>query len=160
MGLNKSKIDIRERRRQLVAQFMVRRPRVTQRQLRAALAERGHVNPETGAPWSLGTINRDVEAVREKARARMEDDANTWRARELEMLRELQADAWDAGEYRTVVSISKRRAKLIGLDSPDELRATMDMEGDVIPTLMQALQDFPQARAAAANALAGDAADE
>ena len=160
MRANETRKDIRERRRQLVAQLMVRRPRVTQRQLRAALAERGHVNPETGAPWSLGTINRDVEAIREKARARMEDDANTWRARELEMLRALQADAWDAGEYRTVVSISKRRAKLLGLDEPDELRATMDMEADVIPTLMQALQDFPEAREAAADALAGGAADD
>lgn len=154
MPLNKTKADIRDRRRQLVAGIMVRRPRVTQREIRRLLAEKGHVNPETGEPWSLGTINSDVEAIREEARERMEEDADTWRARELQMLRELQADAWDAGEYRTVVAISKRRAKLLGLDEPDEFRTTVGTDAETIETLMDALQAFPQARKAVANALA------
>lgn len=118
MALNKTQADIRDRRRQRIARLMVRRPRVTQRQIRQALTEEGEANPDTGEPWSLGTINSDVDAIREAARARMQDDADTWRARELEMLRTLQADAWDDGEYRTVVAISKRRAKLLGLDAP------------------------------------------
>lgn len=161
MRANKTRKDIRERRRQIIAQLMVRRPRVTQRQIRDALTRQGHTNPETDEPWSLGTINNDVDVIRRTARDRMRDDADTWRARELEMLRELQADAWDAEEYSTVVSISKRRAKLLGLDEPDELSHTMQLAQSeeyqaARSGIMQALEDFPEARKAVADALAGE----
>lgn len=156
MGLNKTESDIRDQRRKLVAEIMVRRPRVTQRQIRRTLTERGHKNPETGKPWSIGTINRDVEAIRERAREKMDRDAREWRARELDMLRQLQADAWEEGDYRTVVSISKRRAKLLGLDEPEEIEATVGTDPETIETLLDALEDYPEARQAVANALDED----
>jgi len=156
MGLNKTATDIRDQRRKLVAEIMVRRPRVTQRQIREALTSKGYLNPETGNPWSIGTINRDVEAIRQRARNQMDRSAREWRARELEMLRQLQADAWDEGDYRTVVSISKRRAKLLGLDEPEELDVDMGTDPETIETLLDALQPFPEARQAAADALDKD----
>lgn len=165
MPLNNSRSDIRDRRRQLVAEIMVRRPRVTQRQVRDALTEQGHINPETGEAWSLGTINRDVEAVREQAQKRMNRSAEEWRSQELEMLRELQADAWEEGEYRTVIQVSKRRAKLLGLDEPEQIDAALSLGRseefqDALADLMGALEDFPEARQAVARVLAeGEPAD-
>lgn len=153
MALNKTESDIRDRRRKLVAKMMVRRPRITQRQIRQELTEKGFINPDTGEPWSIGTINRDVEAIRERARNQMDRHAREWRARELEMLRQLQADAWDEGNYRTVVSISKRRAKLLGLDEPEELDVDMGTDPETVETLLDALEPFPEARQAAAEAL-------
>jgi len=159
MALNDTQSDIRDRRRQLVAEIMVRRPRVTQRQLREALTEQGHINPETGEAWSLGTINRDVEVVREQAQERMSRSAEEWRAQELEMLQELQADAWKEGEYRTVIQVSKRRAKLLGLDEPEKIEAALSLGRseefqDALTDLMGALEDFPEARQAVARVLA------
>lgn len=151
MALNKR--TLRDRRRQFLAREMVRRPRVTQRQLRRALTEAGHVNPETQKPWSLGTVNNDVEAIREAARERMEQSAETWRANELDLLARVQERALEEGELRTVVMISRRRAALLGLDEPDELRATVGPDPETVEALMDALRDYPDAREAAARAL-------
>jgi len=143
MALNKTRKDRREQRRQKVAQILVRRPRVTVRQIRRALAKSGHTNPETEKPWSIGTVQSDIEAVREEAREQMRESADNWRAKELDKLRQLEQDAWDEGNHELVLRCMKRRADLLGLDEPDqvEMDGQLDLKSDTLDDVMESLTD-------------------
>lgn len=129
MARNTARGDVQAIRRQKVASLLTRNARITQQQILDKLTEEGFVNPQTDSPWGIGTINRDVQAIREEARERLELDAAEWIARELETLEELQMDAWSAKELDTVLRILKRRAKLLGLDAP--ARQEIDHSGQV-----------------------------
>jgi hypothetical protein len=54
-----------------------------------------------------------------------------------------------------ILNVMQRRAKYLGLDEPDEIRAEIGGGLDV-SVLLDALEDYPEARQAAANALSGD----
>jgi hypothetical protein len=129
MALNKTAKDRRELRRQKVAQLLVRRPRITVRQVQKALLKSGHYNPDTNEAWSIGTVQSDIEHVREHARENMERDANEWRAIELDRLQELQKEAWDEGDRDLVLRCMKRRANLLGLDAPEKQTKDLNVEG-------------------------------
>lgn len=133
MPLNKTKAERRAQRRRRVAQLLVRRPRITVREIRRALFKDGHFNPETEEPWSVGTIQKDVEAVRKEAREEMRKSADEWRAKELRRLQQLQQEAWDEGNHKLVLRCMKRRAKMLGLDEPEQVDLTTD--GEQITTI-------------------------
>ena len=131
MGLNKNRgstalmIDIR---RQRIAAILVRRPRITQRQIYELLAgpvDRGGLrNPATGEPYSLGTINLDIEALRAEMRQRLTQDASTWIAHELDKLDAIEEAAWNEKDFATLLKAMKRRADLLGLDAPTKIAPT------------------------------------
>jgi hypothetical protein len=143
MALNKTETDRREQRRQKVAQILVRRPRVTVRQIRRALAKSGHTNPKTGEPWSIGTVQSDIEVVREEAREQMRENADEWRAKELDKLRQLEQDAWGEGNHKLVLRCMKRRADLLGLDEPDQIEheGELGLESNTLDEVMKSLTD-------------------
>jgi hypothetical protein len=106
---------------------------------------------------------KDLVRALKAAEADLQESARTMLQLELDRLNKLQAGLWpsalqgDTDAIRTALKLMERRAKYMGLDEPDEIRARMDVGMDeVLPALMEALQDFPEARAAAADALAGD----
>lgn len=110
---------------------------------------------------------KDLVRALKAAEADLQESARTMLQLELERLNALQAGLWpdamqgDTDAARTALKVMQRRAKYLGLDEPEEIRARMDVGMDtLLPKLMQALQDYPEAREAAAHALAGDAADE
>jgi len=129
MALNKTAKDRRELRRQKVAQLLVRRPRITVRQVQKTLLKSGHYNPDTNEAWSVGTVQSDIEHVRGQARENMERDANEWRAIELDRLQELQKEAWDEGDRDLVLRCMKRRANLLGLDAPEKQTKHLNVKG-------------------------------
>jgi len=131
MALNKTKAERRAQRRRRVAQLLVRRPRITVREIRRALLKDGHYNPKTDEAWSVGTIQSDVEAVREEAREQMEKSADEWRAKELRRLRQPQQEAWYEGNRELVLRCMKRRHELLGLDEPDQHEITGEEGGPV-----------------------------
>jgi hypothetical protein len=51
-----------------------------------------------------------------------------------------------------ILNVMQRRAKYLGLDEPDEIRAEIGGGLDV-SVLLDALEDYPEARQAAAEAL-------
>jgi len=131
MPLNKTKAERRAQRRRRVAQLLVRRPKITVREIRRALLKDGHYNPQTDEAWSVGTIQSDVEAVREEAREQMRESADEWRAKELQKLQQLEQEAWDKGDRQMVLRCMKRRHELLGLDEPDQHEITGEEGGPV-----------------------------
>lgn len=82
------------------------------------------LNPETGQAFDLATINRDIKALRREWAKKRDESTDEWLATELATLAELQKEAWMAKQFDTVLRISDRRAKLLGLDAPT--RVTME----------------------------------
>lgn len=133
MGVNRKTTagqDVTAIRRQQIATILIRRPRVSQRQIQDALTKQGMTNPATGKAWSLGTVNNDIQHIREEAAERMRRDSDQWLAEELDKLEKLEQDAWDASDRRTVLACMQRRHKLLGLDAPDRIQQTSTISVD------------------------------
>ena len=121
---------VRENRRQLVASLLATRPRVTQREIQSYLAgldsEDGPrlLNPNTGKPFALGTINKDVADLREEYRQKKNLGRDAWIERLLliyeDMLLTARAKRRDK-EARLVLGDIR---KLLGLDAPTRTELT------------------------------------
>jgi len=116
--------------------------------------------PET---WGKRYAHKDLMRALKNAKTDLEASAETMLQMELERLNEMQRRLWtkvlqgEESAVDRVLKIMQRRAKYLGLDSPDEIRARMDVGLDtLLPQLMEALSAYPEARAAAAEALAGE----
>lgn len=104
-------------RQTLIAQILIERPSATQRQIQKALGEQ-MLNPETGKPHSLGTINNDIKAVRKGWQAKAERDYGEWVTDELAKLDRIEGKAWTNADYGLILKCMNRRAALLGLDKP------------------------------------------
>lgn len=112
--------------------------------------------------WGKRYACQDFHRALEKVRGEVKDRARTVREMELRRLDRMQRGLWedatngDTDAARTVVRLMKRRAKLLGLDEPDELDVSGGFDYDLLETLLDALEDFPDARRAVAEALDND----
>jgi membrane peptidoglycan carboxypeptidase len=132
---------IMDRRRNLVASLLRRNPRITRRQIQAALArpvkDGGIRNPDTGRPYSLGTVQADVEAIKEEWREARVKAASAWIEETLATYEELEIQAWRDGDLTEVRHIQKARRELLGLDKPVKIAPTdpsgeQPYEGNVV----------------------------
>jgi TolA-binding protein len=116
--------------------------------------------------WDSLYAAKDVKRELKKVQRQNAETAESVREIELRrldrMLRGLWPDAvqGDTQAIDRVLRIMKRRADLLGLDAPERFEqavsfAESDDYQEARTEMMQALQDFPEARAAAADALAG-----
>jgi hypothetical protein len=109
--------------------------------------------------WDKRYAWTDFDRALGKVQEEVKDRARTVREMELKRLRRMQKGLWkdavegDTDAVRTVVRLMKRRAALLGLDEPDELDVDMGADTETIEALMDALQSYPEARQAAADAL-------
>ncbi len=116
--------------------------------------------------WDKRYAWNDFDRALDKVQDEVKERARTVREMELRRLRRMQRGLWqkavsgDTDAVRTVVRLMKRRANLLGLDEPDELDVTAGAEADTLEALMDALQEYPEARQAAADALDGDSGDK
>jgi hypothetical protein len=121
--------DLIEYRRRLIARLLIRKPNITRRELHMSLAtpdETGQpriLNPDTGEPYSLGTIQNDIDWLKADWRAKSGQDYDDWVAGELAKLDELEAVAWRVEDVDAVLKCMARRAKLKGLDAPTTSKA-------------------------------------
>lgn len=129
--------DLVELRRHKVAQLLVLRPGISRRQVVDFLGqhdpETGQprlVNPETGNPFSLGTIQNDIAAIKDRWIERADEDIEAWVAGESAKLDELEAACWRTGNYDGVLRIITFRARLFGLCRPAQVEANVG--GDII----------------------------
>jgi hypothetical protein len=110
--------------------------------------------------WDKRYAYKDFHRALGKVQEEVKDRARTVREMELKRLNRIQRGHWEAAingdtdAARTVVKLMKRRAKLLGLDEPDELDVTAGTDAQTIEKLLDALQEYPEARQAAAEALA------
>ena len=128
MPRNDAALLAADRRKQLVASLLARNPRISRRQIRAALAlplEQGGIrNPLTEEPYSLGTVQADIEELRGGWRLLREKSVEEWLEQELMMYEELQIQAWRNGDLSEVRRISEARRKMLGLDAPAKFAPT------------------------------------
>jgi len=109
--------------------------------------------------WGKRYACQDFHRALGKVQEEVKDRARSVREMELKRLRRMQRGLWqdaingDTDAARTIVKLMKRRAKLLGLDEPDELDVTAGTDAESIEALLEALKEFPKARQAAAEAL-------
>jgi hypothetical protein len=109
--------------------------------------------------WDKRYAWNDFDRALGKVQGEVKERARTVREMELKRLRRMQKGLWedavegDTDAVRTVVRLMKRRASLLGLDEPDELDVTAGTDAATIEALMDALQSYPEARQAAAEAV-------
>lgn len=82
-------------RRERVAEYRLNH--LTQREIVKALMEEGLKNPETREPWSLGTINADIQALRREWRNRAADKTDLLRGELVAELHKVRRVAWGGG---------------------------------------------------------------
>lgn len=106
--------EIIAHRRERVAHWRLRG--LTQREIAAALAEElpSLVNPDTGKPYSLGTINADLKALDAQWKREAKASTDLHRAQMLAELRAVRRAAWEGA------ATPRAQAALIGALEGDE----------------------------------------
>jgi len=116
MALNNGVQASIDNRRRAVAAMRLRH--LTQREIVVALVKKDVLNPSSGEPYSLGTVNADIKALRSQWREKAADDTGEWVADSLAELEEVRRQAWSKGELAIVLKSLKQEAELLGLDAP------------------------------------------
>ena len=119
--LNNSHAAVIDRRRRLVAAMRLRG--LTQREIANGLALKGHVNPYNGgSPWSLGTINSDIKALRNEWREGAAEDIKELKSIQFAEIREAKREAWLGGDLSIVARFLKMEIDLLGTAAPQEIK--------------------------------------
>jgi len=146
----------------------LRRAGYTYREVAERTAEHFHAE-RLPSGWDERYAAKDVR--RELKRLRDENTERTEQVREIEAgrLDDLQSALWDdaldgdAQAVRQVLNVMQRRARLMGLDEPEqhEVRGTLDVRFvELRGIILGALDDYPEARVAVADALAEHAEEQ
>lgn len=86
----------------------------THREIIAALGD----NPKTKRPWSLGVINKDLQAIHAAWKASAVADIAEHKARVLAELSEVKRAAWEAKDLANLLRALQQETRLLGLDEP------------------------------------------
>ena len=103
---------------------------LTQAEIVDALAEAGHVNPKTGEPWSIGTVNRDVSILREEWEQKAAADYAKHVQSQLARVQQAQAAAWSKGDLDAYARFMDQEMKLTGTAQRDMSNVNADPVGD------------------------------
>ncbi len=112
-----------ERRREMVAQLVVRR--LTIREITDALAKQGARNPLTEEPWSRDTIHKDIRALEADWQRRYRATIDEHKAKQLADLEEVLRQGWMGGDFQVVLTALAQKASLLGLNKPSQVDITV-----------------------------------
>lgn len=118
---------VAHRRRRVAA---LRLGGLTQREITEALplGKNPIVNPISGEPYALGTINRDVMALEQKWERRAVEDIALAKAMNLAETREARRAAWQKGLLSLVYRGLEHEANLLGLNDRKDASALRALE--------------------------------
>jgi hypothetical protein len=116
MALNNSQNAIIDRRRLDVAQLRLRG--LTQREIEEQLRAAKKVNPKSGKPWSLGTINGDLAALSEQWQKEATAEIAELKAQQLAEIRAARRQAWVDKDIAQIRQLIKLEMDLLGTESP------------------------------------------
>ena len=111
-----SNVAIVEARREKVGQLLLMG--LTQREIERALDQQRILNPKTRRPWSLGTINADIQAMETAWREQALQSRSDQKAKVAAELKLLKRKAWVSGDYDLVRKLLKDERDMFGLDEP------------------------------------------
>lgn len=109
--------DVLLKRRDIVTSLWARG--MSQREIVAAMANPNNaasfmVNPETGKPYELATINRDLKFVRVRHEKSIDDSLEKHKANQLIEVKELRRAAWAKKDLKAVAQAIELEMKLTG----------------------------------------------
>lgn len=122
-------------RRQKVAHLLLRG--LKQREIERALATQKIYNPQTRKPWSLGTINADIQLMEEEWRQQAVQDLADRKSRVAAELEYLRRSAWADGDLELVRKLLKDERDMFGLDEPIEVSLRASGSVDVNHSINQ-----------------------
>jgi len=128
---------VMELRRERVARLLLRN--LTQREIVLALAEDENyrvLNPQTGAPFSLGTINKDIQTLKQVWQTRAFRTYDEYLSENLAKLDEVERQAWATGNLPVVLAVIEKRSRLIGLDAPQKVEVESRWQNEVIELIL------------------------
>jgi hypothetical protein len=115
--LEKRRIVVEQRRRIVSGLYL--RQKLTQRRIQEALAKNPETrNPETGEPWSVGTINSDIKAIKKQWREEASREYSEHVAYVNAEIEELLAKAWQEGDGNLALNALRTKIDLFGLKAP------------------------------------------
>lgn len=95
---------------------------LTQREIVRALERQRIVNPKTGEPYSLGTVNADLQALEAEWEEAALEVRSKKKARTAAELQELKRAAYADRDYKLVAEIIKQERALFSLDEPIQVQ--------------------------------------
>ncbi len=160
MGAQKpeNKIDTK-RRRKLVLEL--RKEGLLYREIAGRIKEQFGPD-ELPKGYDASYVGQDLRRALKQVESDLETEAKDMLRMELRRLNKLQRAMWhkamngDESAVDRVLKVMERRANYLGLDEPEELDLTASTDTETVETLLDALQEYPEARQAVADALSGD----
>ena len=124
---------VTEIRQQAIASLLATHPRITQREIQAWLAGKDQhkprmINPDTGKPFGLGTINRDVQALRAEYKAKRSRSRDEWIEKLLLDYEDLYLDARKHGDRAEARHVLKSLREVLGVDASARIDVTTNGE--------------------------------
>ena len=119
MALRRSDEHTRVLRQSVVSSAKLRG--MTSQEIVDFLVEKEIVNPRTGKPWSISTINGDVKEQENIWRNEMYANISDHRARVLAELRETKKAAWQGGKLSLVLRSIQQEVDLLGLNELERM---------------------------------------
>ena len=141
--------DLIYQRRQTVAKLRLRG--MTVRQIVDALPRNNppFLNPETGEPYTIGTIAGDLKALRKEWHKEASADTAAHKAREFAELQEVKQLAWSQKDGRLALRALETEMKLLGTFEPMQLNIKLDLVVQLVEELngagIDATEFFTQA---------------
>lgn len=140
MGANKMDQALAAIRREMVAGWHAQG--LTQRRIVVRLAECETItdpetgervpflNPDTGRPWGLTVVNKDIQALEKQWRKAASDKIDRHKGETLARYNEIYRQTMAKGEMSAAISALNGIRGLLGLDSP--ARAPVDETGKTV----------------------------
>ena len=164
---NTRQLDTAERRRQVLR---LRRAGATYTDVADTLRRR-HGPDALPNGWGRAYAAKDVSRELDKLRSVNTETAEDLRALEVQRLDEMLRGLWekaasgDTDAVSAALRVQKRRAKLLGLDAAErlEVEQNVNVSAKIVElrgVILGALDGFPEARQAVADALAEHADDQ
>ena len=81
-------------------------------------------NPQTGQPWGLATIKRDLQGLEAQWRKEALCNISILKGEQLAALREVRGAGWNAGDLTAVLQALKAEITLCGTQTPKKVART------------------------------------
>lgn len=114
---------------------------LSQREILRVFEQQRIVNPQTGDPWSLATINGDVQALETQWDTAAIELKRKQKARVAAELREAKKVAWADRDFRLVRDLLKDEAALFNLSDPIDVNVKFGGQVDVVHSLDASAQE-------------------
>jgi hypothetical protein len=139
-----------ERRRRVVAGLLLRQ-RMSQRRIQHVLSQtEENRNPQTGEPWSAGTIAGDIKALKKQWRQAAAEDIDAHFVQVLAELEEISTQAWTDKDHQLALSALRTKIELLGLKAPTRHEITGK---DGAPVTIMTRQEYAELASTQMNAL-------